>query len=196
MVKFKKLDIEKLNKIAQERKESGLQKLIGPLDHIAYRVEFGEMQDMMEWVVKNTPNDFLKYYDVGSQNARTIVMRFKNWDPAIVISEGLEHESLVDEYVHDFGSRVHHIAWRVKNIEKVVEIQKGQGLEFTTKDIIGSKEQGLKQIFTYPEPVSNHIHEYIQRFGGHYDFFIPENVGNLMKSTKKFNVPDRKRRNK
>jgi len=73
---FKKLNLKKLDTIADARKK-GIGKYLGPLDHIAYRVEYGEIQDMMEWVIKNTPNDFLKFYDISDQNARTVVLRFK-----------------------------------------------------------------------------------------------------------------------
>ena len=98
MVKLKKLNIEDLKKFAKERKNAGLDKYLAQLDHIAYRVEYGDMHEVMEQIIKKTPYDFLKYYDVSDQNARTAVLRFKNFDPAIVVSEGLEHVACQCDY--------------------------------------------------------------------------------------------------
>ena len=67
----------------------------------------------------------------------------------------------------------------------MVEIQKARGVQFTSEDIYGSEEEGIKQIFTMPTKTTNHIIEYVQRFGDFDGFFTPSNVENLMKSTEK-----------
>jgi len=91
----------------------------------------------------------------------------------------------VEKYCQKYGNRVHHLAYEVTNIEKVVEIQKSRGIKFTTDEIIGSEEEGIKQIFTFPTESSNHIIEYIQRFGDFDGFFTPSNIAGLMNSTEK-----------
>ena len=105
--------------------------------------------------------------------------------PAIVISEALSEDSVVEKYCQKYGNRVHHLAYEVTDINKVVEIQKSRGIKFTTEEIIGSEEEGIKQIFTMPTKTTNHIIEYIQRFGDFDGFFTPNNVESLMKSTEK-----------
>ena len=77
----------------------------------------------------------------------------------------------------------HHLAYLVTDIVEVVKIQKSRGVEFTSEEIIGSEEEGIKQIFTMPTKHTNHIIEYIQRFGDFDGFFTPDNVESLMKST-------------
>ena len=104
----------------------------------------------------------------------------------IVVSEGLAEDSIVEKYSRKYGSRFHHLTYLVNDIEKVVEIQKSRGVEFTSEKIIGSEEEGIKQIFTLPTKTTNHIIEYLQRFGDFDGFFTPDNVESLMKSTEEF----------
>jgi hypothetical protein len=46
-------------------------------------------------------------------------------------------------------------------------------------DVIGSKEQGLKQIFSNASEHSSLIIEYVQRYGNFDGFFTKENVAKL-----------------
>jgi len=62
---------------------------------------------------------------------------------------------------------------------------KSRGVHFTSDGVIGSESEGIKQIFTMPTETTNHIIEYIQRFGDFDGFFTPNNVEDLMISTAK-----------
>ena len=66
----------------------------------------------------------------------------------------------------------------VENIEYVVRSIEAQGKEFLL-DVIGSKEQGLKQIFSSASEHSSLIIEYVQRFGTFEGFFAKDNVAQL-----------------
>ena len=55
---------------------------------------------------------------------------------------------------------------------------RGCGQEFLL-DVIGSKEEGLKQIFSSASEYSSLIVEYVQRFGDFQGFFTKDNVANL-----------------
>ena len=46
-------------------------------------------------------------------------------------------------------------------------------------DVIGSKEEGLKQIFSSASEHSSLIIEYVQRFGNFAGFFTKKNVAEL-----------------
>jgi len=124
-----------------------------------------------------------KSFKVNSQNAITSAIKLHETFPVIVVSEGLSEDSIVEKYCQKYGSRIHHLAYEVTNIEKVVTILKERGVIFTTDEIIGSEEEGIKQIFTKPLDISNHIIEYVQRFGDFDGFFTPSNIGDLMMST-------------
>ena len=66
----------------------------------------------------------------------------------------------------------------VENIEHVVNQIAAQGRGFLL-DVIGSKEEGLKQIFSSASEHSSLIIEYVQRFGDFEGFFTKENVAEL-----------------
>ena len=53
-----------------------------------------------------------------------------------------------------------------------------QGRDFLL-DVIGSREQGLKQIFSSASEHSSLIIEYVQRFGDFDGFFAKDNVAEL-----------------
>jgi predicted RNA-binding protein with PIN domain len=118
-------------------------------------------------------------------NAITSCIKLHDTLPVVVVSEGMTEDSIVEKYCQKYGSRIHHLAYEVTDIDKVVAIQKSRGVKFTSDEIIGSEEEGIKQIFTMPTETVNHIIEYIQRFGDFDGFFTPSNVGELMKSTEK-----------
>ena len=173
-------------KTAQEEVEkAGLNDLIIKLDHIAYRVKMGQREKAMSEIANLVPYKEHKSFKVISMNAITSTLKLHDTLPVIVVSEGLVEDSIVEKYVKKYGGRVHHFAYLVTDIEKVVEIQKRRGIKFTTENIIGSEEEGIKQIFTLPTEEGNHIFEYIQRFGDFDGFFTPSNIGALMKSTEK-----------
>ena len=176
---------EEWKSIENDRTNSGLDEFIIKLDHIAYRVKKGERFKKMGELMNLVPYTFFKNFKVNSANANTTCLKLKNTLPVVVISEGLHDESVVERYCRKYGSRVHHLAYLVNDIETVVKIQKERGIEFTTDNIIGSIEEGIKQIFTIPTTTTNHIIEYIQRFGDFDGFFTPSNVADLMLSTEK-----------
>ncbi|NHJ84728.1 MAG: hypothetical protein FK734_04655 [Asgard group archaeon] len=174
-----------LEKIEKERKDSGIDDFIIKLDHLAYRVKRGEREKFMGELMKFLPYHHFKSFKVISSNAITTTLKLFETLPVIVISEGTTDDSVVEKYCQKYGSRVHHLAYLVTDIDQVVKIQKARGVKFTTENIIGSEEEGIKQIFTMPTETTNHIIEYIQRFGDFDGFFTPNNIAGLMLSTEK-----------
>ncbi len=172
-------------KIEEERKKAGIDEYILRLDHIAYRVEKGERSKAVGQLMNILPYRQYKEFHVKSQNAITAAYKLDETLPVLVISEGLTEDSVVQKYCKKYGNRVHHLAYLVSDIEKVVAVQKARGVQFTTDNVIGSEEEGIKQIFTLPLTPINHIIEYIQRFGDFDGFFTPSNIASLMKSTEK-----------
>lgn len=164
------------------------------IDHIAYRVRPGERETAVKELERLTPYRRWKTYSVPSEKATLTVLKLpKRWaripgfPTALVLSEGLTKDTVVAQYVATFGPRVHHTAYLVRNIERLVERLKKQGVRFTSNHVIGDKKQGLLQIFTEPCKTTGEIIEYIERFGGFRGFFLPDNVSGLMRSTEYLN---------
>lgn len=65
-----------------------------------------------------------------------------------------------------------------ENIEHAVDRIATQGRDFLL-DIIGSRDQGLKQIFSSASEHSSLIIEYVQRFDDFQGLFTKENVAAL-----------------
>jgi hypothetical protein len=94
--------------------------------------------------------------------------------------------SPTEAFVRNYGPRLHHIAVAVAdghtgekaNIDYVVDSLRHCGQDFLL-DVIGSEEEGLKQIFSSASEYSSLIVEYVQRFGDFQGFFTKDNVSRL-----------------
>lgn len=179
---------------------SGLDKLLLPVDHLATRV-YSQNREVaiLEWLSWSSYY-YWGSYDIADQNSSTNVTKSvhaapESKSPAKVFTANntpyfvnhLERlPSPTETFVRNYGPRLHHIAFDVKdgstggqeNIEYVVDYIRQQGKGFLL-DVIGSKEDGLKQIFSSASEHSSLIIEYVQRFGEFEGFFTKQNVADL-----------------
>lgn len=101
--------------------------------------------------------------------------------PEIFISDGSE-DSIVGQWVKENGSRLHHIAYQVDDVEKTMKEWKEKGYaEFASEKPLTCP--GLVQVFTKPSILTGVIYEFITR---EEHGFCKENVKSLMESTKDF----------
>mgnify|MGYP006407569277 CR=1 FL=1 len=162
------------------------------LDHIAYRVKdrletAAFFQGMFGY---SFCTEFNIEFDDGSV-AKCVVM-VPPVVPVTLVREGHEifisdgdAESIVGKWVKARGGigGVHHMAYRVKDIDDTVEGWKKQDIvEFLTDDIIDCPDDDLRQIFTKPlDYMGGIIIELIERGA---KGFCQNSVKNLMESTK------------
>ena len=104
--------------------------------------------------------------------------------PEIFISDGTPG-SIVGDWVEARGGvgGVHHIAYKVKDIDSIVNNWRSKGtVEFLTDDIIDCPDDDLRQIFTKPlDYMGGIIIELIERGS---KGFCQNSVRDLMNSTK------------
>jgi hypothetical protein len=163
---------------------------IRELDHTATRVK---AQDRASAILEflNLTN---YHYDFGvhvkSQNSITSVARRQEGDFAMVFTSGIrpfttEAESGPTEmFIRNYGTRVHHMAFRTENIEETVATLRRDNMAFLL-DLVGSKEEGLRQIFSEPSGHTLLVNEYIHRYDGFDGFFTKSNVEILTAATGK-----------
>ena len=174
--------------------------LILPIDHLATRV-YSQNREvaMLEWLSLSSYY-YWGSYDIKDQNSSTNVTKSIHYpeevrSPAKVFTANntpyfVNHleklPSPTETFVRNYGPRLHHVALAVRdgeregmeNIEFVVSRIQAQGRNFLL-DVIGSKQQGLKQIFSSASEHSSLIIEYVQRFGDFAGFFAKDNVAQL-----------------
>jgi hypothetical protein len=182
------------------QKQLVIDDLILPIDHLATRV-YSQNREVaiLEWLSLSSYY-YWGSYDIRDQNSSTNVTKNVHHarelrSPAKVFTANntpyfvnhLERlPSPTETFVRNYGPRLHHIALAVRdgeangvqNIEHVVKRIAEQGRDFLL-DVIGSKEQGLKQIFSSASEHSSLIIEYVQRFGDFDGFFAKDNVAEL-----------------
>ena len=180
--------------------ELGIDHLIGPIDHLATRV-YSQNREVaiLEWLSLSSYY-YWGSYDIKDQNSSTNVTKNSHRleemrSPAKVFTANntpyfvnhLERlPSPTETFVRNYGPRLHHVALAVRdgesngveNINYVVNQIQAQGRAFLL-DVIGSKEDGLKQIFSSASDHSSLIIEYVQRFGDFDGFFTKDNVAKL-----------------
>lgn len=196
--------LDKLKAIKSKQEELGITELIQPIDHLATRVLHQDREHAILELLKTTSYHYWGSYDIADQNSSTNVTRnshdfgeFKS--PAKVFTAAntphyVDHivnlPSPTEAFVRHYGKRMHHIAYSVAdnaegqdfdNVDFVVEKLKKHGIEFLLK-VIGSQEEGLKQIFSRTSKYSLLITEYVQRFNGFQGFFTKKNVAFLTKA--------------
>ncbi len=177
-----------------------IEDLILPIDHLATRVYCQNREvAILEWLSLSSYY-YWGSYDIKDQNSSTNVtksvhQREELRSPAKVFTANntpwfVNHlvnlPSPTETFVRNYGPRLHHIALAVRdgeihgreNIEYVVAQIAAQGRDFLL-DVIGSREEGLKQIFSSASEHSSLIIEYVQRFGDFQGFFTKDNVAEL-----------------
>jgi hypothetical protein len=179
----------------------GLVDLLLPVDHLATRI-YSQNREvaLLEWLSLSSYY-YWGSYDIADQNSSTNVTKSvhfaqEQYSPAKVFTANntpyfvnhLERlPSPTETFVRNYGPRLHHVALAVRdgdrpdglaNIDYVVDAIRGEGREFLL-DVIGSREDGIKQIFSSASEHSSLIIEYVQRFGDFAGFFTRQNVAQL-----------------
>ncbi len=182
------------------QKKLRIHDLIHPIDHLATRV-YSQNREVaiLEWLSLSSYY-YWGSYDIKDQNSSTNVTKSvyhanEIRSPAKVFTANntpyfvnhLERlPSPTETFVRNYGPRLHHVAFAVRdgetdgreNIEHVVAQIAAQGRDFLL-DVIGSREEGLKQIFSSASEHSSLIIEYVQRFDSFQGFFTRNNVASL-----------------
>lgn len=195
---------EDINRAYRESKriqsELGLDRLLLPIDHLATRVYSQNREVSILEYLTLTSYYYWGSYDIADQNSSTNVTKSVHYaderkSPAKVFTAAnhpyfvnslLKLPSPTENFVRNYGPRLHHVALAVQdgehegvaNIDYVVDAIRAQGKAFLL-DVIGSKEEGLKQIFSSASEHSSLIIEYVQRFGDFAGFFTKKNVAEL-----------------
>ncbi len=163
---------------------------IGRLDHAATRVRAAERDAaILEFIgLTNYRFDFAIY--VKSLNSITNVARLTDDDFAMVVTSGIAPfvedgtSGPTETFIHNYGPRVHHLAWETESIGDVFSGLQADGQAFLL-DLVGSPEEGLKQTFTKMSPYTLLVNEYIHRYGDFDGFFTRSNVTLLTEATEK-----------
>lgn len=174
--------------------------LILPIDHLATRVYSQNREAALLEYLALSSYYYWGSYDIKDQNSSTNVTKNvrhapESVSPAKVFTASnlpycVNHldrlPSPTETFVRNYGPRLHHIALAVKDGERsgkehidfVVAAIAAQGKGFLL-DTVGSREEGLKQIFSAASAYSSLIIEYVQRFGDFQGFFTHDNVAML-----------------
>jgi len=193
-----------VNAAYQRAKETqaklGLDKMLLPIDHLATRIYSQNREAAILEYLTLTSYYYWGSYDITNQNSSTNVTKsihhanelespakvFTAANHPYFVNHLLKLPSPTEQFVRNFGPRLHHLAVAVAdgevkdqpNIDYVVESLRDCGQNFLL-DVIGSKEEGLKQIFSSASEYSSLIVEYVQRFGDFQGFFTKDNVADL-----------------
>jgi len=194
-------DVQSVYQAAKEiQAKLKIDELIQPIDHLATRVYSQNREVAILEYLSLGSYYYWGSYDIKDQNSSTNVtksvhFREESRSPAKVFTANntpyfVNHleklPSPTENFVRNYGPRLHHIAFavadgmqgEVANIDYVVEAIKQNGKKFLL-EIIGSQEEGLKQIFSSASEHSSLIIEYVQRFGDFTGFFTKQNVADL-----------------
>lgn len=182
------------------QKKLGIDDLILPIDHLATRVYSQNREAAILEFLSLSSYYYWGSYDIKDQNSSTNVTKSVHYSeerisPAKVFTAAnhpyfvnhlLQIPSPTENFVRNYGPRLHHIAFAVAdgdrdgqtNIDFAVDSIRHAGKDFLL-EVIGSREEGLKQIFSSASEHSSLIIEYVQRFNDFRGFFTKRNVSEL-----------------
>lgn len=160
------------------------------LDHTATRVHAQERDAAICEFMELTSYDFKFAVYVDSLNSITNVARLSKDDYAQVFTSGikpfdsLESSGPTEAFIHNYGLRLHHLAFRAEDIETTFQALKDDGMDFLV-ELVGGLDEGLHQTFSQSSRYTFLVNEYIQRYGDFEGFFTKSNVTALTKATEK-----------
>lgn len=160
------------------------------LDHAATRIKAEDRDAAILEFIELTNYDFDFAIFVKVFNSITSVARLSKSDFAMVFTSGIspyvseEVSGPTEKFVHNYGPRVHHLAFQTEDIEDTYSALVEDGMEFLI-ELVGSPDEGLKQTFTQPSKNTLLVNEYIHRYGDFDGFFTKSNVTLLTEATGK-----------
>jgi 4-hydroxyphenylpyruvate dioxygenase-like putative hemolysin len=163
---------------------------IGRIDHAATRVHAEERDAAIIEFMRLTNYNFDFAIYVSTLNSITNVARLSAEDYAMVFTSGIipynkdAEPGPTERFIHNYGPRVHHLAFDTENVENVYASLMRDGVEFLI-ELVGSPEEGLKQTFTMHSLHTLVVNEYIHRYGDFDGFFTRSNVTDLTRATTK-----------
>ncbi|MGI2335086.1 MAG: hypothetical protein ACRKGH_00335 [Dehalogenimonas sp.] len=163
---------------------------IGYLDHAALRIKASDRTRAITEFMKLTGYRFDFAIYVRNLNSITSVTRLSPTDFALVFTSGIPGEGTTndpgptEQFVRNYGIRLHHMAFKTDDIDRVFGRLKESGQKFLL-DLVGSEQEGLKQTFTEASPDTLVVTEYIHRFGDFDGFFTRSNVEQLTRATER-----------
>ncbi|MCK5116504.1 MAG: hypothetical protein KAR44_07870 [Candidatus Aegiribacteria sp.] len=158
------------------------------LDHTATRVHAQQRDEAIIEFMELTNYNFSLAIYVKGFNSITSVARLSEKDFAMVFTSGIlpdngqEDVGPTEQFIRNYGTRVHHLAFRTEEIDSTYKALINDGMEFLL-ELVGSPEEGLQQTFSLGSPNTLLVNEYIQRYGGFDGFFTSGNVTLLTEST-------------
>jgi len=163
-----------------------------PLDHVATRVRARQRDAAIPKFLALTDASFDFAVYVGSLNSITSAARLAAGESAHVFTSGVSPLSETDprlggpteRFIENYGLRPHHMAFAVEQIEGVLAGLGQDGLGFLS-GLVGSRREGLKQIFPAMSPRTYLVNEYREPYGGFDGFFTKPNVAFLTKATER-----------
>lgn len=159
-------------------------KNIKHLDHIATRVTATNRDPAIMEFMKLTDYNFEISIYIDELNSITNVARLTPKDFALVFTSGIApyisdtESGPTEKFVHNYGARVHHMAFHTEHIEETYDLLARDGIRYLI-NLVGSENEGLKQTFTVPFTETMIINEYIHRYGDFDGFFTKSNVRKL-----------------
>jgi len=195
-------DRAKLDRAAALQAEHGISDRVLGIDHMATRILAGDRESAILEYLTMVPYYFWGAYNISEMNSSTNVTRRPDLDdekksparvftanntPAFVNSfDNLPMPT--EEFVRNFGRRMHHMAYAVqdghvvdeKNVDFVVRQLSEMGTAFLAH-VVGEcrDDPNLKQIFSKSSEYSMLITEYIERCHDYQGFFTRDNVASL-----------------
>ncbi len=160
------------------------------LDHTAARVKARDRDAAIIEFLELTNYDFDFSIYVKTFNSITNVARLTEDDFAMVFTSGirpfksLEESGPTEKYIHNYNTRVHHMAFHTENIEETFEGLKEDDMDFLV-ELVGGPNEGLHQTFTESFDNTLLVNEYIHRYGDFDGFFTRNNVTKLTEATEK-----------
>ncbi|MFC1782950.1 hypothetical protein ACFL02_05125 [Planctomycetota bacterium] len=173
-----------------EKPDGGYQQNIRQLDHAATRVRAKDRDPAILEFMALTNYNFQFAIYVDFLNSITNVSRRANKGFAMVFTSGVtdyiddRQSGPTERFTHNYGPRVHHLAFHTENIEATFEALKQDDMDFLV-ELVGSEEEGLRQTFTVAMPSTMIVNEYIYRYGDFDGFFTKSNVAILTEATGK-----------
>jgi 4-hydroxyphenylpyruvate dioxygenase-like putative hemolysin len=161
---------------------------IGALDHTATRIKARDRDAAVIEFMRLTTYDFDFAIYVKLFNSITGVVRLSGAEYAAVFTSGispletLETSGPTEKFTYNYGPRVHHMAFLTEHIDDTLASLQRDGMDFLI-DLVGSRDEGLKQAFSAPSKETLLVNEYIHRFGDFDGFFTKSNVTMLTGAT-------------